>query len=133
SDGDTLTVVQNSGLATANAPSGVGSLTGFTITVTAPITIFAGQGLPFNLLSAAPTAGMTISLNTDDNGTIKTFTYGGGANPIPYPGTASVIDAELDASYTLGADAATSAVMTNAISVSAFNATWKRLTSITAP
>src|SRR6185312_7214854 len=47
SNGDTLTPVTNGGIPTANAPSGVGSLTGFTITVTAPNTILAGNGLPF--------------------------------------------------------------------------------------
>mgnify|MGYP001556878421 FL=1 len=135
SNGDTLTPVANSGIPTANAPSGIGSLTGFTITVTAPNTLLAGNGLPFtsNVMNAIPSIGATISVNTDDNGTIKTFTYGTGANPIPYPGTASIIDAELDASYTLNNDPAVSAVMTNAIGASSFPATWKTLTSITTP
>ena len=140
--GDVLGVAANSGVATANAPNGIGSYTGFSITVIAPNTTIAANLIGMNsvevpntnLVSTTSFAGTTITLNTDLLGTTKVFTFGGGANPIPFPGTQSyLLDALLNATYTLSHDPAISPLYNITTFNSSYNTTWSTLTSITTP
>lgn len=147
SNGDVLSVTQNSGTPTANATSGVGTLTRdginpFQITITAPNTTLAANALGYNTQEVStntsgvttPTiSGTTITVNTDTAGTQKVFTFGGGVNTIPFPATSYLIDALLSGQYTLSHDAAVSAVMTVTTGGTSYNTTWKTLTSITSP
>ena len=143
--GDTLNVAINTGWPTTNATSGIGSWTsgvGAFVTVNAPNTTVAGNTIGISSVNVASTnlvanttfTGTTITLNTDLLGTTKTFTYGGGANPIPYPGTQPyLIDAMLNPVYTLSNDPAINALYNVSTHNTNFNLTWKTLTPITTP